>query len=447
MLSFIRKKIQDLISDQKFSEIFTGSIWALSAQVLSTGFGLIASIIIARFYGADVVGIVAVIQSFLMLATIFTVLGTQTSLLRLIPEHLVKYSPTSAFRVYRKTQFMVIGVSLITGTLFFIGADLIASRVFSKPHLSFYFALASIFVVFKSLMLLNTQAVRGLRLIRVFALMQMLPQGFNLLLLVSLGLLWPSKDDPVYAILGGFALTGILGWFIMEYEFRQKMQPQDTVHLMPARGILSISLPMLMTHAMTFVIGQTGVIMLGMFRSEAEVGYYAIAVKLATLTAFILGAVNSMAGPKFSELFHSNKMDELFYVAKKSAKLIFWTTAPILLGFVIIGRPVLHIAFGQEFIVAYPALVVLAMGQFMNSISGATGLFMNMTGNQNVFRNIVVVVAATNIGLNLLLTPNYGIYGAAVAAMISLAGWNIATLIYIKLKFGKTTGYFPKVAW
>jgi O-antigen/teichoic acid export membrane protein len=140
-------------------------------------------------------------------------------------------------------------------------------------------------------------------------------------------------------------------------------------------------------------------------------------------------------------------MDELFYVAKKSAKLIFWTTAPILLGFVIIGRPVLHIAFGQEFIVAYPALVVLAMGQFMNSISGATGLFMNMTGNQNVFRNIVVVVAATNIGLNLLLTPNYGIYGAAVAAMISLAGWNIDTLIYIKLKFGKTTGYFPKVAW
>jgi O-antigen/teichoic acid export membrane protein len=39
---------------------------------------------------------------------------------------------------------------------------------------------------------------------------------------------------------------------------------------------------MLMTAAMSFIIGQTGVIMLGMSRSEAEVGYYAIAVKLAT---------------------------------------------------------------------------------------------------------------------------------------------------------------------
>ncbi len=445
MPSLIKQKLHNLISDQKFSEILTGSAWALSARVIATGFGLIASIIIARFYGAEVVGIVAVIQSFLMLATIFTVLGTQTSLLRLIPEHLVKYSPTSAFKVYRKTQFIVIGVSLVTGTLFFICADLIAAQVFSKPHLSFYFALASVFVVFKSLMLLNTQAVRGLRLIKVFALMQVLPQGFNLLLLVSLGLLWPSKDVPVYAILSGFALTGILGWFIMEYEFRQKMQPQDPVHPMPTRGILSISIPMLMTQTMTFVIGQTGVIMLGMFRSEAEVGYYAIAVKLGTLTAFILRAVNSMAGPRFSELFHSEKMDELFYVAQKSAKLIFWTTTPILLGLIIFGRPILYIAFGQEFTVAYPALVLLVTGQFVHSISGATGLFMNMTGKQNVFRNIMVAAAIVNIGLNLLLIPDYGIYGAAVAAMVSLAGWNIVTLSYIKLKFGKTTGYFPRV--
>ena len=446
MLDIVKHKIQNIVSDQKFSEILIGSIWALSARVIATGLGFITSVIIARKYGAEVIGILAVIQSFLMLATIFTVLGTNTSLLRLIPEHLVKYSPTSAFKVYRKTQFMVILISLITGFLFFVSADQIASRVFFKPHLSIYFAIASVFVVFESLMQLNTQAVRGLRLIKVFALMQILPQGFNLLLLISFGLLWQTRSVPIYALLGGFAMTGLLGWVIMEYEFRQKMQPEDPVFFMSIRNIFSISLPMLMTTTMTFVIGQTGVIMLGMFRSEAEVGYYAIAVKLATLTAFILQAVNSMAGPKFSELFHSNKMDELFYVANKSAKLIFWVTTPILIGFVIIGKPILYFVFGREFAVAYPALVLLSLGQFVNSISGATGLFMNMTGNQKVFRNIVFFAASTNLGLNFILTPRYGVWGAATAGMVSLMGWNIATLCYIKLKFGKTTGYFPKFA-
>jgi O-antigen/teichoic acid export membrane protein len=446
MISFCKRKFNNFVSDKKFSEILTGSAWAFSARVVATGLGLVASIIIARVYGAEVVGIVAVIQSFLILATIFTVLGTNTSLLRLIPEHMVKYSITSAFKVYRKTQFMVIMVSLITGTLFFMCADLIAAKVFSKPHLSYYFALASVFLVFNSLMMLNTQAVRGLRFIRAFALMQVLPQGFNLLLLISLGFFWPARDVPVYAMLGGFSITGILGWIIMEYSFRKKIHPDDRVQPMSSLKILSISLPMFMTATMTFIIGQTGVIMLGMFRSEAEVGYYAIAVKLATLTAFILNAVNSMAGPKFSELFHSDKMDELFYVAKKSAKLIFWSTVPILLGFVILGKPILRLAFGREFTVAYPALVLIVLGQFVHSVSGATGLFMNMTGNQNVFRNIVIIAAISNIAINLLLIPQYGIYGAAIAGMASLMGWNVAALCYIKLKFGKTTGYFPMLA-
>lgn len=411
--------------------------------MIATGLGLITSVIVARFYGAEVMGIVAVLNSFLMLATIFTVLGTNTSILRLIPEHLVKYSPTSAFKVYRKTQYMVIGVSLVTGALFFFGADLIAGKVFNKPHLSFYFALAAVVIVFKSMMMLNTQAVRGLRLIRMFAFMQILPQGFNLLLLILLGLLVSTRDVPVYAQFGCYALTGILGWGIMEYAFKKKMRSHDPIHPMPTREILSISFPMLMTATMAFIIGETGVIMLGMFRSEAEVGYFAIAVKLGTLTAFILNAVNSMAGPKFSELFHSDKIDELFYVAQKSAKLIFWTTTPILLGLIILGKPVLHIAFGREFVLAYPAMVLLVLGQFVNSISGSTGLFMNMTGKQIVFRNIMLFAAITNIGLNLLLTPEYGIHGAAIAAMVSLIAWNIITLFYIKLKFGKTTGYLP----
>lgn len=443
MLGTIKQKYTNLISDRKFSEIFTGSAWALSGLLLATGLGLISSIIIARFYGAEVLGIVAVINSFLMLVTIVTLLGTNTSILRLIPEHLIRYSASSAFRVYRKMQYLVIGISLVISALFFLSSTLISDKVFNKPHLSFYLSIASFFVVFKSLMLLNTQAVRGLKLIRVFTIMQVLPQGFNLMLLLVLGLVLSNSDVPVYAMLGSFVLTGLLGWVIMEQAFKARMQPKDIVHSLPTREILSTSVPMLMTAAMNFVIGQSGVIILGIFHSEADVGYYAVAVKLATLTVFILSAINSLAGPKFSELFHSGKIDELFYVAKKSAKLIFWTTTPVLLLFAILGKPILRIFFSHEFIAAYPALVILVIGQFVHSISGATGLFMNMTGNHKAYTKITLIVALSNIGLNLILIPELGINGAAIAGMLSLAGWNSTILIYIKGKYEMTTGYFP----
>lgn len=446
MIKFIKRKYINLVSDTRFSEILIGSAWALSARVVATAFGLVFSVIVARVYGAEVVGIVAVVNSFLMLATIFTVLGTPTSILRLLPEHMAKYSVTSAFKVYRKTQYMVIGVSLATGTLFFLSANLIANKVFSKPHLSFYFALASVFIVFRSLMLLNTEAVRGLRMIRMFALMQVIPQTFNLIFLLSVGFLWPAKNVPVYAVLGGFAMTGILGWVIVEYAFKKMRRPDDLSQPMYMRQILGISLPMLMATSMDIIISRFGIVLLGIFRSEAEVGYFDIAVKLAGLTTFILGAVNSLAAPKFSQLFHSGNISELFYIAKKSSKLIFWTTFPILIVLVVFGKPILSVFFGHEFGIAYLSLVFMALGKCVSSISGSTGIFMNMTGNQGVFKNIMLFAALISIIGNLLFIPRFGINGAAVVAMISLSFWNIATLVYIKIKFGKTIGYFPVVA-
>jgi O-antigen/teichoic acid export membrane protein len=183
--------------------------------------------------------------------------------------------------------------------------------------------------------------------------------------------------------------------------------------------------------------------MLGIYRSESEVGYYSIAVKLATLTAFVLQAINTMAAPKFSELYHTGKMDELFHVARKSTKLIFWTTIPILVVLVLFGKPILGLLFGRDFTVAYPAMVLLIVGQFANSISGSTGNFMNMTGRQKIFRNIIFLSALINIVLCFVLIPRFGINGAAFAGMISLSFWNIYTLIYIKIHFGSSIGYIP----
>ena len=443
MISFAKRKIHNLISDQRFSEILTGSAWALGARVIATVLGMVTSIIIARFYGADVLGVVAVLNSFLMLATIFTVLGTNTSILRLIPEHLTKYSPTSAFKVYRKTQYFVAGVSIITGSFLFFGSGFIANSIFSKPHLQFYFALGAIFIVFKSLIDLNTQAVRGVRLIRVFAFMQLLPQLSKLLILVPITIFFYHQDNPIYAMFASIALTALIGAWVMDRVFKQRSAPTDTLYPMPIKNILAISLPMLMAASMFFVIGQTGIIMLGIFRPEAEVGYYSVAVKLATLTSFIGTAITTIAAPKFSELYYKNNISDLFYIARKSTKLMFWASVPILLFLAIFGKDILSILYGQEFMVAYPAIVLIAIGQLVSVSSGATNAFMNMTGKQKIFRNIIIGAAIINIILNYLLIPVVGMNGAAVAAMASLIFWNISTLVYIKIDYGKTIGYFP----
>ena len=292
---------------------------------------------------------------------------------------------------------------------------------------------------------LNQSAVRGLSLNRVFAFMQLLPDLSKLLILLAATYLFVNQNIPVYALLASWLITAMAGIIIMQHAFKKRMSTDGIVEDLPVKNILSLSLPMLMTTSMSFIIGKSGVIILGMFRSEAELGYYSIAATMASLTAFVLHAINSMSAAKFSELYHSNKIDEVFHVARKSAKLIFWTTTPMLLCLVIFGTPIISLLYGQSYSVAYPALLLLALGQFVNSVSGSTGMFMNMTGHQTTLRNVMASAAVINLILNLLLTPSYGMIGAAIAGMISMAFWNIYTMMFIKRKYGKTTGYIPLI--
>lgn len=443
MILFLKDKIDNIVSDKKFSEILTGSAWALGAQVLATSLGMVTSIIVARGYSAEILGIIAVLNSYLTLATIFTVMGTSTSILRLIPEHLAKYSPSSAFMVYRKNQHFVVGVSIVTGTLLYSGSDFVANVVFSKPNLKFYFALAAVFVVFKSLMALNTSSVRGLRLIRVFAFMQLLPSLSQLLILIPITFFFFHQSNPIFAMLASIAITAVVGAWIMDRAFKNRISPNDSSYSLPMKEILAISMPMFMTIAMTFAISQTGVIMLGVFQPEADVGYYSIAVRLASMTAFVITAINAMTAPKFSELYCNKNMDELFYIARKSTRLIFWSTAPILLFLFIAGKGLIWLLYGPSFTVAYPAMILLILGQFANSISGSTDIFMNMTGHQNILLKVKMYAAILNIVLCILLIPLYGIYGASFSFMFSLSFWNFYVLVFIKMKYGKSIGYLP----
>ncbi len=442
MFQQIKIKWSEFVSDKNFAEIFKGSVWAFGAQIVSTALAMLFNILIARLFGANVLGSVAMIVSFLSLATIFTVLGTNTSILRLIPEHISRYSSSSAFQVYRKVLWLVIGISVVAGTLIFIFSDFIARNFFSKPHLTQLFALSALFLPFAAISDLNLHAIRGIKLIRSFAFMQLLPALAKFSILAVLCLFTLRSSIPFYALFSSYIFTAIIGIFIILKKFHISNANDDIIHPASLKYILTLSLPMFMTSVMSFFIGQVGLLILGMFRSETEVGYYDIAVKLASLTTFILGAVNAMAAPKFSELYSKGKIYELLDLARKTSKMIFGLTFPLLLILSLGGDSILQILFGSDFSVAYIALLLLVMGQFVNSISGSVGYFMNMTGNQTVFRNIIFVGALLNIFFSLILIPKFGINGAAAATTISLIFWNIATLIFIKVKYGKIIGYF-----
>ena len=270
--------MQKVLSDSHFAEILVGSFWALLAQSGATLLALAVSIIVARFYGAEQLGILAIMQAVMTLAMIFTLAGTGTAILRLVPEHVTRYSTRSAFLLFRRLQSFVIATSLIVGIIIFFGADRIATSIFNKPELATFFRLLSLAVVFRSSFELSTQAARGLRSVKAYSLLRLAGPFSMLVVLLILSPVRASPATAVHAQILAWVVAGVLGGIFVYRLFQQKMTSGGSVKEVSLRDLLKLSSPMMMTASVQFVIAQTGVIMLGIYATEADVGFYAVAV-------------------------------------------------------------------------------------------------------------------------------------------------------------------------
>ena len=79
---------------------------------------------------------------------------------------------------------------------------------------------------------------------------------------------------------------------------------------------------------------------------------------------------------------------------------------------------------------------MLTVGQLVNVTCGSVGCLLVMTGNEKIMRNIILITAAMNIILNVLLVREYGPIGVAYATAFSTVMWNIWAMVSVKKRLG-----------
>jgi O-antigen/teichoic acid export membrane protein len=449
MFDFIKETINNVNKEKNFQEILHGSALTFGAKIIAVVFGLILNLTITRLYGADSMGVYAIVNSFFAFTLIFCLLGTNTLLLRLIPEYKGNYAFISITNLYFKIIIIVLISSFLLTIFSYYHIDYVAASVFHNIDLRYLLSLATFFIFIEAVSVVNVSVLRALNRVKLFAFFEIIVPLSKLIVLVVLSVFFSSIVNPVYAMLISFLFVMVISflsvWFCFKslkkkYSNKAYKNIKSTHYL----SILKLSLPMFLTGTIFTVISQIDIIMLSALSNVREVGIYAIAVKLAALTSFVLGAINITVAPKFSELFHKGEIKLLRSVSQKSSKLMFFTTLPIVFVFIVFGKIILSL-FGQEFAIAYLSLLVLVLGQFINAAVGSVGYFLNMTGYQITLTIFVAIAGVANVLLNYLLIPIYGMLGSAIGSLISLAIWNVLSALYIKKTFGFYIGYFPAI--
>ncbi len=434
--------LQNLKNDKHFYEILSDSSISFMAKILGLllGFGL--NLIIARYYGAKELGVYSIVSSVFAMTLILGVMGINTSILRLLPEQIVKYTYNSAYYLFWKTFKIVLISSIVLSIGLYMFSWEIAEDIFHKTYLYPLFLLVAYTIIFQSLGNLSIASIRALRNIKLYAFFQIFSQIVQIISLILLTLFLYQDFNTVYALMISYILTAVVALYALIKLFAQKREKTDTVFPMRSKNIVMISLPMMITTVMSFIVTQTDILMLGSMSSIESVGIYAVVMKLALLTSFVLASVNIVLAPKISELYYSHKHDELQSVVQKTTKLIALLSLPIVIVLMVFGELILSF-FGSEFVIGYVALLLLLIGQIFNVFSGPAEFFLNMTGHQKELNIITIACAILNIVSNYFFIPIYGIEGAACASMISLLAMKIVTLVYIKMNFGFYMIYLP----
>jgi len=153
-------------------------------------------------------------------------------------------------------------------------------------------------------------------------------------------------------------------------------------------------------------------------------------------------AINSIAAPKFAELWGRKELKELKNLAISTSKYATIFSLPIAVLLMMFPESFLSI-FGEEFIVASKILVILTAGQLVNAMAGSVGYLLQMTEEQKFHRNVVIVGLFLKIALNFILIQKLGILGAALANFTVVVFWNLTFTLRVRYKFGFFPFYIP----
>jgi O-antigen/teichoic acid export membrane protein len=196
---------------------------------------------------------------------------------------------------------------------------------------------------------------------------------------------------------------------------------------------LKAAFPMLVYGGAQIILSQTDIVMLGAMRSAHEVGLYTAANRLAYLMIYITYATEIIMAPVISRLYANGEIARLQQIITKAVNISFIIVLPFSLLLFFVGRDILRI-FGHEFMTAEAALNILVFGHLIEVILGSGALLLGMAKSEHIVAITFSIMAATNVVLNYLLIPTYGLNGAAVSSMVSLILAKLFFTIYVAKK-------------
>ena len=229
------------------------------------------------------------------------------------------------------------------------------------------------------------------------------------LLVTQKSIYWFALVNSIDYGISGILLLGI---------YRKLGGQRFAFSMKTAKQLFSRSRYFILASVMVTVFQNTDHIMLKTFSSDAENGFYTAAVTCVGMVQFIYMAIIDSMQPVILAEKKANSPDYEKHIATLYSITTYLSLAQGI-GYAVFAGLIVRILYGAAYITAVPVLQVLVWQVSFSFMGIVRNIWLLAEGKQKIIWKLNLAGALLNALINLLLIPQMGALGAAVASLVT----------------------------
>lgn len=305
-----------------------------------------------------------------------------------------------------------------------------------------YFQVMSPFLVLATVGLIAAQATRGFGGLKTYVALQQLalPLGRPLIIGIVLalglrGLAVPIAWSVPLLVTCPLALYALYRRLrrVERNKLAESEPPRPTGTL--AREFWAYSSSRGFAQAFTLSIVWIQIILVGAMVGAHEAGVYAAASRFVTTGTLVMQAMRLAIQPQLGAALAVGEKKRAEDLYRVTTQWIIASSWPLYLVLAAFGPQILRL-FGDDFSDGATPLAILSISMLFQVATGNVNTVLLMAGKSRWNAANTVVALIINIGLNILLIPEYGSTGAAIAWAASIVGERAMGMYEVRILLG-----------
>ena len=422
-----RESASEVSGDREIVGLARGGGLNLLGAAFSQVVMLGTLVVLARRLGRDDIGLYTQAYAFLSILNLLAMSGFRAGLTRFVAVHRVDRDAGAVRGTVHVGIGVTVGFAVCFAAALHLAAPWLARTAFDDVRLLTPLRYVAWTLPFATFMESALAATQGFKTMKPFALIALiLEPAFRL------ALTWYAIETGrgIRGAMVALLVSHAVGAVLAAGSLRRLLGPNRERAVYRPRELFTFSTASWLASLASTGLLWADTILLGIYRSSADVGVYNAATRMVMLATFVMAPINASFAPRIADLYRRGAETTLRRAYGVATSWIVRLSLPAFILVIVFPDDLLAL-FGRAFAAGATVTIVLAVGKLIDAGTGPCGLMLNMSGRPVISMVDNLAALVLNVVLNVWLIPRHGILGSAVAWALSLGAVNVARVFQV----------------